>query len=401
MRVITIRKNRFNPFIFVMLSFFLLQCGSGGGGGDDQKLFLKDAAGVYRIELPDKFSSQVDYYFSYNDAGQIVYATYVYDKKVRESLSCEYNGTKINREMTYSGFRMEDVVYFDVNGNVSKIEGDYITLDGEAAELQSDGEVDTILTFKYNEDNRIIERKLTEFAYDPPLVTLKTYEYDDAGNIIFYSFDDEETNSSEVFTFDEFNNVLTENSYDGDELWYSRTSTLSYDLSNNLILDEGEIVNYGTRYYEIEYTYDSENRLLTETSTNIDDDIVSKFLKFTYDESGNLVKHEIDNLGYDSLTGIGYFSDGEFESTHDLFYDNSGRLTRYKYTPATPSNHPIGDYGLNPAEDFQIRYEIQGLVPNNLPSYGYLERYQTNNIIFNGGNIDVPESPCVSEVLHL
>ncbi len=189
-----------------------------------------------------------------------------------------------------------------------------------------------------------------------------TYTYDDKGNMLI---DDSAYNSNRRFTitytYDENGRILTatettkEYKENPVELVYNYT----YDENGNLLSRLRACEDDGIRFYRgMVYTYDSQNRMITEHELQGQGEVTNKYT-YAYDENGRKTIKRWESVtdddwwieelyAYDS-NGTQYvktYSDGgDLEAyVYSYEFDKNGRLTKKTYTERDDKETRVSTY---------------------------------------------------------
>ena len=194
------------------------------------------------------------------------------------------------------------------------------------------------IVYTYDDNGNILTKSHTKGSGDPDVTT---YTYDDKGNCLTAESVYSGRTVTLAYTYDDNGRVLTEtdttvSTWNGTEV---TVYTSVYDDNGNLLSRKTASGNGK------EYTYDAENRLLTDIDTYGEDGPRNR-RTYTYGEDGRLAKERWDSLsdedwwtektyGYDT-NGTQYtklYSDGgDTEAyTYAQKFDDEGRLTEYTY----------------------------------------------------------------------
>ncbi len=169
-------------------------------------------------------------------------------------------------------------------------------------ETQTDSDGELGREVFYNEKGLIL--KEIEYLYGEPFF-INEYTYDEKGNLLikFEDYGEETGNSATEYTYDSQNRVLTEKY----STFYPETNEIEVDYSlENTYDSNGNLIKCVTNIPEIgittiEYIYDSKGRILkeTETTNSVGENFTidyNSFTEYTYDKNGNTIKISGNNL---------------------------------------------------------------------------------------------------------
>jgi YD repeat-containing protein len=199
-----------------------------------------------------------------------------------------------------------------------------------------------------------------------------------------YQYRDDELEEKCVYTYDEYDNILTEEItvINNDKVEYSKRRTYSYEydengniIAENLYLDDNNFPNGFTQYvydtdgllkYEIyyssnyaqtefeknfyaEYKYDSNGNEISNTEVDADGYVSSKSdTEYQYDDNGNIISKTV-NVWFDPVNSKINSSISEYTYTYDEFgkiltetlkyaYDRNGKAYSYESMKIYDSN---------------------------------------------------------------
>lgn len=199
-----------------------------------------------------------------------------------------------------------------------------------------------------------------------------------------YQYRDDELEEKCVYTYDEYDNILTEEItvINNDKVEYSKRRTYSYEYdengnitAENLYLDDENFPNGFTQYvydtdgllkYEIyyssnyaqteleknfyaEYKYDSSGNEISNTEVDADGYVSSKSdTEYQYDDNGNIISKTV-NVWFDPVNSKINSSISEYTYTYDEFgkiltetlkyaYDRNGKAYSYESMKIYDSN---------------------------------------------------------------
>jgi YD repeat-containing protein len=246
-----------------------------------------------------------------------------------DSSSISYLYDDTNNKITFTNGRGYDTVcWYDFLSRLKKVEEEYST------------DLFAVTTYQYDEVSNLTsltdaENHTTSYAYGSffglnkttyPDSTYEEYTYDSVGNII--SFTDGKGNET-TYTYDSIYRLT--------QIQYQDQSTISftYDMNGNRTRMDDDVPHIDDY---VEYTYDSWNRLITETRNISTDsypvsyeyDVASRLTKLTYPE-GMQVLYSYDDLN--RTTEIKRYVDGLTDEIllDNVHYDAESLLTQFDY----------------------------------------------------------------------
>ncbi|UCD92483.1 MAG: hypothetical protein JSV43_00700 [Methanobacteriota archaeon] len=312
----------------------------------------------------------------YDDLSSFV--TFVDEEGHKKLLSYDYGGRLISVREYYNaatGDYHETSYEYDEVGNLKKT---IFNIKREGPVFQE------MIEYDYDDLNRLVE---ITYPDDVP-VTSESWEYDDLGNVEFYT--DRNGNRME-FDYDEASQLK--------KIWYPETGhyqEYTYDENGNVhSISKHEF----SEYFDIVNSYDNRDRLISQYIENNGGSVgYSGFLYFDYDDVGNLeqmtypdgyfVTYEYDpyeraelvkdNLGvtiaeltYDEDDAIREITINENGVTSSFSYDSVRRLQRIRVQDdIIPPNTFL---------DMNYQYYDNGDV-NYITTPDYVEEYQYDEL---------------------
>ncbi|MBQ8960323.1 MAG: hypothetical protein IJ071_03785 [Ruminococcus sp.] len=156
-------------------------------------------------------------------------------------------------------------------------------------------EQETSTTYRYSEDGR------TRMIYSPDGELLQTETTNDNGDILRTDmYFDNEIASSDVYTYDEHDNLLT--------------------VVHQAKGRKDEISE------QYEYEYDGDGKLIESRDISPNTGADSIITRYTYDENGLLIRSDCERK----------FGEGFSENTEYTLYDKNGNKTEYGYISVYP-----------------------------------------------------------------
>lgn len=289
----------------------------------------------YCYEYDDK-GNQISY--AGYDSGDNLNFIYVYDFDDKNNIirSTEYNGlgeVLYSQEWNYSDDDklIWDAYYLYEAGEVTFCEAYQYAYDEQGNEtmylnVENDGTVNT-----YSSE------------------TLKTYEYNDNNNIQKITYTVTEKQYDEVV--DEYT-YITLYDYDGDNMISYRNefedgtimNEAFYTYENDLLVSETS-VDENMDYYSIDYTYDSNGNILSETTFNGNSvtGVINRIIYCNYYEgTGIMSSYVVDDQTEENYNSYSYYDasgrtikNGNNEYYFEYEYDEYDNMTlnRYYYIP--------------------------------------------------------------------
>lgn len=188
---------------------------------------------------------------------------------------------------------------YDEKGNLTKL----IEAESDDSEMKS-------TLYKYDEKNRVVERKKLDEDGETVLL-LEQFEYDDHGNI-----------SRLINEEAEFDSITTENSWNQDKLLQSKSFYTTDNEEISLLTNE----------------YNDDGKVITQTLENYEDEKTIR-TAMEYNEKGLISKHT-------------QFVDGEMEGQLEYFYDDSDEVILEKSLRRYNS-----EYFVYTANEYELTYE--------------------------------------------
>ena len=213
--------------------------------------------------------------------------------------------------------------------------------------------------YAYDEEGR----KISATTFDAYGIEVERTSYDNEGRVILVSCEDEEgaIKESESYTYDEYGNVLTYESYDSDwldkEIKTKETYTYEFDDNGTYLLSSSVYERfeesggpyggfYKSQANKTSYVYDESGRLLSETKEDSSGEIT--IVEYTYDENGHLLSELTEYssgksqlIEYDEMGNVTQkTSKDEFGKEKDLTknkYDDYGNRTHF-YVKSSNTN---------------------------------------------------------------
>lgn len=327
--------------------------------------------------------------YTYNNLNQLIEEKtnlgqsykYTYNAVGLKSSYTDYSGTVFNYDY-YANNQLKSVTYQDKNGKKHEKNYTYYSLTHQLQSLEEfcDGISQERMEYTYNLEGKIEsiiypDGKQVVYQYDHSRAVLTqftdaigqvtTYTYDDYGRLVsqqiagtdysvsvaYYSKNDNPANSGKIASIQISNGVLNSYQYDDfsaiskvtitDTTIHSPSNVIlsiecSYDLVTRNILSiryhSSAFPQEQDYNYQVAYTYNSINQLITEKVTNPLNKLITS-TSYTYDAANNITKEDIvDATGKLSSIVYSYDADNKLitvtspSGTRNLKYDINGNL---------------------------------------------------------------------------
>ncbi len=191
----------------------------------------------------------------------------------------------------------------------------------------SDGQFlhETEFTYKYDDQGRMTYKK-----GDDPFGEEVTYAYDEKGNLVEECMDGRD---KIIYTYDSENRLVSE-VYESDFDMARYRFEYTFDANGNLI-KEYRWENGGNSEKWYEYTYDSENREVKKAYTHKSGKIDEGYVyEFTYNEKGLKIKENRTNRDEDT----------ERKSIVEYTYDDCGNVVKRATTAGSDNRTDVCEY---------------------------------------------------------